>query len=135
MNVTPKIKGPVSAATDPDQAQSNPMKGKPMNRAGNTTPEARHARDAAVASAMRDLESDICDLANMAMILGDLLEHDLIEVRDGKRIVMPEPGQAMKVLLGYQQLERLSFAWNDVIERALTLKKRWNAAADAGEVS
>lgn len=100
-----------------------------------TTPEARHARDAAVASAMRDLESDICDALNMALILHELFSENIVEYRNGKRVAMPEPGHTLTVVLGYQQLELLSFASNDVIDRCSRLKKRWNAAADAGGAS
>ena len=106
-----------------------------MNTASNTTAAPRAARDTAVAAAMRNLEDDICSLHNMARILVELLDHDLVEYVDGKKRAMPEPGQALTVYLGYAQFEMLSFAWNDVLGRAGNLKRRFNEAWDAGEAA
>jgi hypothetical protein len=91
--------------------------------------------DAAVAAAMRELEDDIYSLCNMAMILGDLLDHDLSEYSGGRVRSMPEPGKTMTVVLGYQQMEVLSFAWSDVINRAIRLRNRWNDALDGKAVA
>ncbi|MBX3584306.1 MAG: hypothetical protein KF810_20685 [Rhizobiaceae bacterium] len=89
------------------------------------------AKEAAVATAMRDLEDDVCSLLNMARILGDLLDGDLVSYEGDKKISIPEPGGVMTVHLGYEQVECLSFAWNDVIKRALHLKAKFYEAFDA----
>ena len=102
-----------------------------MNSQLNTTPAPAAARDTAVADAMRDLEHDVCCLVHMARILGDMLDHDLVEF-DGDGRKGPSRGQTIKVILGHDQLEHLSFAWNDVINRARLLKDRYYAAFDAG---
>ncbi len=130
MTLTLEKKGPAAIAVAPSHGSQSP-KGHP-NMKTVTTPESRHARDAAVASAMRDLESDICDALNMALILHELFSENIVEYRNGKRVAMPEPGGTLTVVLGYQQIELLSFASNDVIDRCSRLKKRWTAAVDAG---
>lgn len=91
-------------------------------------------KNTVVADAMRDLEDDIYSLCNMAQILGELLNGDLVSYRDGRRISMPKPGGSMSVDLTYRQLEVLSFAWNDVICRSERLKKKFNAAIEGKAV-
>jgi len=117
-----------------DQAVSstNPAKEKPMTSAANTMARsANQSSEAAVAAAMRALEDDVCSLCNMAQILGDLLDHSLVGLADdGKRQQMPEKGSVMKVYLGHQDMEMLSFAWNDVIGRSLRLRDKYSKAWD-----
>lgn len=98
----------------------------------NTT-EITAARNAATASAVRDLEDDICSLLNMARILGDLLDNDLVSFEGGKKIHAPKRGQTMTVCLGHDQVDCLHFAWNDVISRAFHLKRKFYAAIEHGE--
>lgn len=126
-------KGPAEAATSPSHGSTNPAKDMDMNVHSNITAAAGSARDAAVAAAMRDLEGDICSLLSMARILGDLLDSDLVGFQNGRRISSPARGQTMTVYLGHDQVDYLSFAWNDVINRAVRLKEKFYAAHD-GEV-
>ena len=90
------------------------------------------ARDAAVANAMRELEGDICAVLTVARILAELLDNDLVGFENGQKIQMPSKGKPMKVYLSADQMEMLSFAWNDVIDRAAKLKMKFYAAHDAG---
>lgn len=132
-NAFDKKKGPASAPTLPDHGSNNPsQKVTAMNKHVDTTASAKTARDCLVADAMRNLEDDICSLLNMARILAELLDQDLVGYEDGKKVQMPDRGKTMKVYLGHDQMECLSFAWNDVINRALRLKTRFYAAYDAG---
>ncbi|MGB3502278.1 MAG: hypothetical protein WBA44_11680 [Mesorhizobium sp.] len=82
-------------------------------------------------SAFQDLQDDICELLSMARILGDLLDSGLVGFEDGKTVHMPDRGRAMKVYLTYDQMEMLSFAWNNVIGRAFELKNKFHEAWDA----
>ena len=123
--------GPAEAATSPSHGSSNPAKDQNMKT--TTTAPVAPARDTAVANAMYELAPYVCDLHNMARILGDLLDETLVEYRQGgQKICMPEKGRALKVLIGHDQMEMLSFAWNDVISKAKGLRDRYNAAHDAG---
>lgn len=124
-------KGPAEAATSPSHGPTNPLEGMEMNTHTDITATATAARDIAVASAMRDLEDDICSLLNMARILGNMLEESLVEWDGSDKRAMPEPGSTMLVHLGFQEMECLSFAWNDVVNRASRLKGRYYAAFDA----
>lgn len=129
---TQKQKDAAPVAADPRRGSTNPQKDMDMNKHVDTTASAKTARDCLVASAMLNLEDDICSLLNMARILGDLLDQDLVGYEEGRKIQMPERGKAMKVYLGHDQMECLSFAWNDVINRAVRLKTRFYAAYEAG---
>ncbi len=123
-----KEKGPASVGALPDHGSTQPLKGMDMNMNTNNTA----AADGAIASAMRDLEDDICSLLNMARILAELLDETLVEFGPGgTRIGMPKKGEALKVMIGHDEMEMLSFAWNDVINRTVRLKENyyqaWNA--------
>jgi hypothetical protein len=124
-------KGPAEAATSPSHGPTNPTKDMEMNTHTDSTSAVRAARDKAVADAAFELEDDICSLLNMARILGDMLEESLVEFDGEEKRYMPEPGGTMHVYLGFQERECLSFAWNDVINRASRLKSRYYAALDA----
>ena len=90
--------------------------------------------DAAQLQAFKDLEDEICSVLNMAHILSDLLEHTLVEYRNGENIRCPTPGEPMKVYISSQEMDCLSFAWNDVINRASYLKKKYYAAWDGAQL-
>lgn len=98
----------------------------------HSTTAADAARDRARVVAFQSLEDDICSLLNMARILADLLDGDLVGIENGEKIHMPEPGNAMQVYLTHDQMECLSFAWNDVITRSFNLKNKYYAAWDVG---
>lgn len=101
----------------------------PIQSGGEAMPADKNAL---VADAMRNLEDDICSLLNMARILADMLDNDLVGYQDGKKVHIPERGKTMEVYIGHDQMECLSFAWNDVINRAVRLKTRFYSAYDAG---
>lgn len=69
-----------------------------------------------------DLESDIHGLSSMASIMADLLDDALTT----HAFTTPDGG----VLLTDGQLDDLAFAWNDVVRRANSLKKRYLAIAN-----
>lgn len=110
---------------------------KPIHSDGEAMPanQARAVngptRDTAVASAMRDLEDDICSVLTMARILAHLLDNDLVGYVDGEKVEVPPRGKTMRVVLGHDQMECLSFAWSDVVNRATRLKTKFYAAYDA----
>lgn len=123
-----KENGPASAPTLPDHGSTQPLKGMDMNIRTNSTA----AADGAIASAMRDLEDDICSLLNMTRILAELLDDTLVEFGPGgTRVGMPKKGETLKVMIGHDEMEMLSFAWNDVINRTVRLKDNYYRAFDA----
>ena len=123
------------AATDPRHGSIKSDEGTGMNMHSNITAAPGSASDTAVATAMRNLEDDICSLLSMARILGDLLDSDLTSFENGRKISSPDRGQSMKVYLSHDQMEYLSFAWNDVIYRAHQLRQRFYAAYKVGAAS
>lgn len=95
------------------------------------------AANAAILSALRNLEGPIHGLSMMTTILGDMLDDDLIEIdmETGDKRCSPATGRNLKVILTKGQIDRLSFAWNDVIIRAVGLQRAYLAALEGEEVS
>jgi hypothetical protein len=125
-----KKNGPASVGALPDRG-SNPFRGKNME--SNTT----RPTDEAIVSAMRMLEFPIHGLSMAAEIMGEMLDHDLseIDLATGERRGIPRRGHNMTVILTRDQIERLSFLWNDVICRANKLRSAYFAALDGKEIA
>lgn len=97
------------------------MPNKPVPAAGDAVPKSRSADE--IISAFLDMEDAVCSLRHMTLILGAMLDDNL---KDG------ETGAgtgSMKVWLSGEQVELLSFAWNDVIRRARVVQDAFYAAA------
>ncbi|AYD02228.1 hypothetical protein [Neorhizobium sp. NCHU2750] len=70
----------------------------------------------------RNLEHQICCLTHMSNILGDLLDHAMVD-RTGDR----KPDDAFHILLSADEVDQLAFAWNDVSYRARLLENAFFA--------
>jgi len=69
---------------------------------------------------LAELENDICSLTIMVHILSDMLEDNIKDYETGS-----VSGPVLTVRLGSFELEKLSFAWNDVTRRAEELQDRF----------
>lgn len=103
------------------------MTSEPISATAEGMPKSTKS-DADMADNMRALEGDVCALLNMARIMTDMLEDTLVGYENGAKIYSPPKGGVMTVKLGFEELEKLSFAWNDVVERAWSLRKKYYAA-------
>jgi hypothetical protein len=72
--------------------------------------------------AYRGLEHQICCLSHMADILGDLLDHAMVDRREERKA-----SEAYQITLGANEVDQLAFAWNDVSYRATFLKDAFYA--------
>jgi len=111
-----KKNGPASAATDPDRGSNINRKEEAMNnsvRITNCAPRAKR---------FLELETQACELTQMARILADMLASELSGEKVGS--------ECISVTLTRQQLGKFSFAWNDVANRARTFEDAFFAALD-----
>lgn len=69
---------------------------------------------------LAELENDICNLTNMVQILNDMLEDNIKDYETGS-----VSGPVLTVRLGSGEMQKLSFAWNDVTRRAEELQDRF----------
>jgi hypothetical protein len=125
MSRAPQKNGPASPASDPSRG-STPE--KDQNMQSNTTAAAHRTRpsDAAIADAMRDLETPIREMRAMANIMANMLDDKLKDVRvllEGRR-----PDGHWHIHLTDHQMDLLAFAWNNVVNRADEVERAWQAA-------
>lgn len=104
-----------------------------MNVNINTTAEGINAMPditkEQIAVAMLGMEHDIACLNAMAHILGDMLDSDLVQ--DAKEVGR----DFYTIQLTRDQMNMLSFAWNDVAHRASRVEKAFHAAAHGRTLS
>lgn len=75
---------------------------------------------------LSDLEGEISDLSDMALILAGLLEEHMRDCQTGKR-----NGPIITVRLGEVEMRKLSFAWNEVNRRSGELRGKFYAKLEA----
>lgn len=85
-----------------------------------TIPELIDQRNASVAKSLGAIETEICDLYHMAAILADMLDEQLSPE--------DETDGVMRILMSKDQLDTLSFAWNDVVTRSRRLRSSFYEA-------
>ena len=76
---------------------------------------------------MMVLEVEVAHLSNMAEILADLLDTNMVDARGGR-----QPDDDLTIVLTAGQASNLAFAWNDVQARAARFEKACQAAFKHG---
>ena len=85
--------------------------------------------DEAMLSALRDLEGPIANLQLMAQLMTDLFDRELTDIRTigGK----PRPDGNWHIVLTDDQMQVLTFAYSDLLERATSLRAAFYASLKA----